>query len=70
MQSLTKIAPGDVLMVVTADDAARMLSKDVKEILSRDFNSWLVYDLAFRSSWVFIGQKGVKSSVQIEKVRH
>ena len=56
-------------MVVTSDDAARMLSKDVKEILNRDFNSRLIYDLAYRSTWVFIGQKGVKSSVQIEKVR-
>ncbi|XP_033647698.1 protein O-linked-mannose beta-1,2-N-acetylglucosaminyltransferase 1-like [Asterias rubens] len=65
---LTKIAPGDVLMVVTSDDAARMLSKDVKEILNRDFNSRLIYDLAYRSTWVFIGQKGVKSSVQIEKL--
>ncbi|XP_022110045.1 protein O-linked-mannose beta-1,2-N-acetylglucosaminyltransferase 1-like isoform X2 [Acanthaster planci] len=65
---LKKIAAKDVLIIVTADDAFRMLSKEVKDILSKDFNSQYINQLAYRSSWVFVGQKGIRTSAGIEKL--
>ncbi|XP_038054341.1 protein O-linked-mannose beta-1,2-N-acetylglucosaminyltransferase 1-like [Patiria miniata] len=65
---LKKIAPKDVLIITTFDDAFRKLSKEVKDMLANDFKSQYINQMAYRSSWVFVGQKGVKTSAGIEKL--
>ncbi|VDN57782.1 unnamed protein product [Dracunculus medinensis] len=55
---LEKVVVGELIAVVSFDEASNRLSGMAKQIFY-EFGSSLIHNIKFRSSWYFVGQKGI-----------
>ncbi|KAL3983099.1 hypothetical protein ACH3XW_49805 [Acanthocheilonema viteae] len=55
---LEQLSPGEIVAVISFDEASNSLSDMAKHIFY-ELGSSLIYRLKFRASWYFIGQKGI-----------
>ncbi|VDD87817.1 unnamed protein product [Enterobius vermicularis] len=62
---LEHLKDGEILAVVSFDEAASRLSDIAKKIFY-ELGSSLIHDIKFRSSWYFVGQKGIDSFTPFE----
>ncbi|GMT26211.1 hypothetical protein PFISCL1PPCAC_17508, partial [Pristionchus fissidentatus] len=56
---LDGLVEGDIVAVVSFDEASSMLSDMAKQIFC-ELGSSMVHRLKFRASWFFVGQKGIR----------
>uniref|UniRef100_A0A8C8S5H5 FAM3 metabolism regulating signaling molecule B n=1 Tax=Pelusios castaneus TaxID=367368 RepID=A0A8C8S5H5_9SAUR len=72
MTTFIKNAPqGSLLLMVTHDDGSSRLKDDAKKAIA-DLGSKEIWNIKFRSSWVFIAAKGfnLPDTLQKEKINH
>ncbi|KAM3725217.1 Protein O-linked-mannose beta-1,2-N-acetylglucosaminyltransferase [Dirofilaria immitis] len=62
---LEQLSPGEILAVISFDEASNSLSDMAKHIFY-ELGSSLIYRLKFRASWYFIGQKGIDGYTPFE----
>ncbi|VDP18003.1 unnamed protein product [Onchocerca flexuosa] len=62
---LEQLSPGEILAVISFDEASNSLSEMAKHIFY-ELGSSLIYRLKFRASWYFIGQKGIDGYTPFE----
>ncbi|EFO18119.2 hypothetical protein LOAG_10377 [Loa loa] len=62
---LEQLSPGEIVAVVSFDEASNSLSDMAKHIFY-ELGSSLIYRLKFRASWYFIGQKGIDGYTPFE----
>ncbi|XP_072026624.1 protein O-linked-mannose beta-1,2-N-acetylglucosaminyltransferase 1-like isoform X1 [Amphiura filiformis] len=65
---LGSIGDGQLIIVVSFDDAAYQLSDAARKVFMNNFYSQHVYRLNYRGQWAFMGQKGMPLQGDIEKV--
>lgn len=58
---------GDIVVMLTFDEASQQLSNLAKQIIS-DLGSGCIQNLKFRSSWYFVSQKGIEGFTPYEKL--
>ncbi|VDK85786.1 unnamed protein product [Litomosoides sigmodontis] len=62
---LEQLTPGEIVAVISFDEASNSLSDMAKHIFY-ELGSSLIYRLKFRASWYFIGQKGIDGYTPFE----
>ncbi|EJW82177.1 hypothetical protein WUBG_06913, partial [Wuchereria bancrofti] len=62
---LEQLSPGEIVAVISFDEASNSLSDMAKHIFY-ELGSSLIYRLKFRASWYFIGQKGIDGYTPFE----
>ncbi|VIO87790.1 conserved hypothetical protein [Brugia malayi] len=62
---LEQLSPGEIVAVISFDEASNSLSDMAKHIFY-ELGSSLIHRLKFRASWYFIGQKGIDGYTPFE----